>query len=225
MTKDRPILFSGAMVRAVLDGRKTQTRRIVKLPHNNPLGVWEPTTMGGENGGRTAAGETVPLQAAIWHTRTGDCLISPHGQPGDHLWVRETHRAVYPQDPTYNGGEPIEYDYRATYRPGDRLCDPTRWTPSIHMPRAACRLVLGVTGVRVERLNDCSFDDALAKGIPDYRQLLSEECGQGESMGECARRLKWPQRQYALLWDQINGAGAWEANPWVWVVEFRRVQI
>lgn len=92
--KEKPILFSGPMVRALLDGRKTQTRRAVKLPHNNPLGEWEPIVIGGPDGGRTAAGETLPLQGGIWHTRTGDSLMSPYGQPGDRLWVRETHAIV-----------------------------------------------------------------------------------------------------------------------------------
>ncbi|MDW3682986.1 hypothetical protein RA280_14760 [Cupriavidus sp. CV2] len=220
MTKEHPIRFSGAMVRAILDDRKTQTRQIMKPQPTPGLDGWDWSwPIPGKN--------VTPGTFDRWRADAKNPLsprYCPYGKPGDRLWVRETHRAVYPQDPTYNGGEPIEYDYRATYKPGDRLCDPTRWTPSIHMPRAACRLVLEVTRVRVERLNDCSFEDALAEGIPDYRQMLTEQCTHGESADACARRLRWPQRQYALLWDEINGAGAWEANPWVWVVEFRRVQ-
>jgi len=225
---ERPILFSGAMVRAILDGRKTQTRRVVKLPHNNPLGVWEPTTMGGENGGRTAAGETVPLQGAIWHTRTGDCLCSPHGQPGDRLWVRETwqhsnhpfgpydddcavfHRADYLDDPL---GPDLEHSPDGIRR---------QWRPSIHMPRSACRLELEVTGVRVERLNDCSEADAKAEGITPHevRQfwLIGASSDQRAAMHKQAA-----VEPFRELWNSINGAGAWKANPWVWVVEFRRV--
>lgn len=164
MTKERPILFSGSMVRAILDGRKTQTRRIVKLPHNNPLDQWEPTTIGGQNGGRTAAGETVPLQAAIWHTRTGDSLISPHGQPGDRLWVRETWARPAALDP---GPTVYRADYPACVPGGFEnipSADAITWRPSIHMPRALCRIALEITGVRVERLNDCSDADAAAEG-------------------------------------------------------------
>lgn len=93
----------------------------------------------------------------------------PYGEPGDRLRVRETFRRVYPQGPTYDGGQPIEHDYQATYLPGDRLVDPVRWKPSIHMPRAACRLELKIAGVRVERLNDCSEADAIAEGIQAYK--------------------------------------------------------
>lgn len=136
--KEHPVLMNAPMVRTTLDGSKTQTRRIVKLPHQNPLGVWEPSTMGGEHGGRTASGETVPLQATIWHTRTGDALMCPHGQPGDRLWVRETHRPIFGQTCGL-----IAVDYRADPREKwerlgdapDCLIKGVRWTPSIHMRR------------------------------------------------------------------------------------------
>lgn len=83
--KERPIIFSAPMVRALLSGEKTQTRRVVKLPHSNPLGQWETLLWGGQDGGRTKDGDTMPAQMAIGHSRTGDILLCPYGQPGDRL--------------------------------------------------------------------------------------------------------------------------------------------
>lgn len=195
--KETPLLFNAPMVRSVLDGRKTQTRRVVKLPHQNPLGVWEPSTMGGEHGGRTAKGGTIPLQAVIWHTRTGDSLMCPHGQPGDRLWVRETwssqdcmegealYRATAIQD-GMNAGEVQEIT----------------WRPSIHMPRWTSRINLEITGVRVERLQDISEGDVIQEGCPN----------------EILYGTGW----YRDLWESINGPGSWDANHWVWVIEFQR---
>lgn len=216
--RERPILFRGPMVRAILAGNKTQTRRVVKLPHTNPLGQWEPTTVGGA-GVRFSDGTPAPEQPAIWHTRTGDALLCPYGQPGDRLWVRETVRPIYPQDPAYNGGQPIEYDYAATYRHGDRLGDMfgvrRKWTPSIHMPRRACRLVLEVAAVRVERLNAISEADAMAEGI--VRQP-DDGFGLADSTHYHATD---PRVSFLGLWEAINGDGSVAANPWVWVIEFR----
>ena len=103
--------------------------------------------------------------------------------------------------------------------------DWTRPRPSIHMPRWASRITLEIVSVRVERLQDISYEDALAEGVLDFRQLIEPECQQGETADECARRLCWPQRSYRQLWESINGEGSWEKNPWVWVIEFRRVVV
>jgi hypothetical protein len=132
--------------------------------------------------------------------------------------VRENFCPIYPQDPAYNGGRPIEYDYAATYQHGNRLGDyigiKKRWKPSIHMPRAASRITLEITGVRVERLQDISGADALAEGItlhPNHRNKPRDNiCG--------------PVQTYRDLWEKINGPGSWEANPWVWAVSFKRVE-
>ena len=96
------------------------------------------------------------------------------------------------------------------------------WRPSIHMPRWASRITLEIVSVRVERLQDISYEDALAEGVLDFRPLIEPECQQGETADECARRLCWPQRCYRQLWESINGEGSWAKNPWVWVIEFRR---
>lgn len=202
--KERQILFSGAMVRAILDGRKTQTRRVVKLPHNNPLGAWEPTTIGGKGLYRDKActiPANEPERAAIWHTRTGDCVVALYGQPGDRLWVRETWREDSPDDAE-----------AAIYRADGRTDLPPefKWKPSIFMPRWASRITLEITGVRVERLQDIGWRDCAAEGTPN-----DPEHGIGYPT--------W-QDAYAALWDSINAKRApWASNPWVWVVEFKRV--
>lgn len=239
--KERPILFSGAMVRALLAGSKTQTRRAVKLPHANPLGHWEPATFGGKDGGCTAAGETIPEQGGIWHTRTGESLACPYGQPGDHLWVRETFGYVSPDEFERPHAE-CNVEYRAdlplgcTDRPGswpvdECAGDPARprWRPSIHMPRAASRILLEIASVRVERLHDISEVDAIAEG-GRFVDFGKNKFGQQQPGWRCDRlpsspddaldSAKWA---YANLWESINGAGSWDDNPWVWVVEFKRV--
>ncbi|HDR9358166.1 TPA: hypothetical protein QDB44_004062 [Burkholderia vietnamiensis] len=218
--KQRPILFSGPMVRAILEGRKTQTRRIVKLPHNNPLGTWEPTTIGGANGGKTAAGETVPLQGGIWHTRTGDCLMSPHGQPGDRLWVRETHVNWWWLDEANPEGPRVFSHVAAYAADGYELQPGEKWIPSIHMLRAASRITLEITGVRVERLQSITEADAIAEGIDRTAAGFWSTYGQSEADGTYSPRLS-----YQFLWDGLNAARGhgWDANPWVWVIQFRRI--
>ncbi|WP_305821361.1 hypothetical protein [Massilia brevitalea] len=253
--KERPILFSAPMVRALLDGSKMQTRRVVKLPHANPLGQWEPTTWGGANGGRTEAGATVPEQGAIWHTRTGDTLTCPYGQPGDRLWVRETWGVIsnawdddgnlidwIPDRPAtaitempfgqgYYSGHVI-YAADGGYEwagDDDGGGEPrSAWKPSIHMPRAASRILLEVVSVRVERLQDCSKKDAIAEGIHRYEHFWRDaeyplEDVAYEPMKGWPTRYSCPVQAYQALWESINGAGSWDANPWVWVVEFKRV--
>ncbi|KWF81260.1 hypothetical protein WL94_28205 [Burkholderia cepacia] len=227
--KERPILFSGPMVHAILDGRKTQTRRVVKLPHNNPLGAWEPTTVGG--GSVKYVGDIpAPEMAAIWHTRTGECYVCPHGDVGDRLWVRETHEVRRIGTETFDGGRPmrryagvayladggraeVDIDLN-TYQALDAK-ESRGWSPSIHMPRWASRITLEITGVRVQRLRDITWDDAIAEGIPDPRRA--------------ARRVdpvEGTVAQFRQLWDGLNAARGhgWDTNPWVWVVAFRRIE-
>ncbi|MDR5800669.1 hypothetical protein [Caballeronia sp. LZ001] len=233
--KERPLAFSAPMVRAILDGRKTQTRRVVKLPHANSLGQWEPTTIGGRNGGCTKDGQAIPEQGAIWHTRTADTLVCPYGQPGDRLWVRETWQGplfdsenweAYLEcpddfkDPKYchyaaDGGSPPAF-----INVDDELV--CRWQSSTCMPRWASRIMLKVTGVRVERLNDISEADAANKGLyclPASGRYVVQKGEQYFGGADRDARVV-----FADLWDRINGDGAWDANPWVWVVEFKRIE-
>jgi hypothetical protein len=229
--RERPILFSSPMVRALLDGSKTQTRRVVKLPHNNRLGVWEPTTVGGPNGGRTASGETVPFQGAIWHTRTGDSLICPHGQPSDRLWVRETCRAEELPD----GLDGVRYVADSAFAPivdtqeaAERWIDLNAYrgkkgavVPAIHMPRWASRLTLEVTCVRVERLQDISEDDAKAEGARLY--AAANELSHGGWSHDEWHVHASAKESFIRLWDGLAAPGSdWNANPSVWVVEFKR---
>ncbi|WP_423196749.1 Morphogenetic protein [Cupriavidus sp. H19C3] len=187
--KERPILFSVPMVRAILGGRKTQTRRVLKQAIGPSLsvgcedGVAELSWLHGDGPGHEVH-ETIKRVAC------------PYGLPGDRLWVRET---FFPAPASHGGG----WHYKATE--ADDFMPSMPWKPSIHMPRAACRLVLEVTGVRVERLNNCSEADAAAEGTSlDF-------------MHDTHRAA------FRELWHSINGAESWNANPWVWVVEFRRI--
>lgn len=196
MIKERPIIFSSPMVRAILDGRKTQTRRVIKEK-----------LMRGEG------------------AHVNNC---PYGKPGDRLWVRETWQGPLfydeiPEDWNSDKYKTPEYCY---YKASGDSCDFTdsddnfveRWSPSIHMPRWASRILLEVTNVRVERLHDISEEDAKAEGsyVCDYfgRRLLDQSSNQG-----C---YKWG---YRSIWESLNGSGSWHLNPFVWVVEFRTLEI
>ena len=204
MSVERPILFTASMVRALLDGSKTQTRRVVKLPHQNPLGKWESFDWGGPNGGRTAQGETVPFQQTIAHTRTGEIICCPYGQPGDRLWVRETWAAPHSEDarpPRAIQCDQMRIHYAASEGRGGLL-----WRPSIHMPRWTSRVTLEIVSVRVERLQTISRGDAMGEGCPFPNMAQGDD----------------PRQWYADLWEQINGPGTWVANPWVWVIEFKK---
>ncbi|MFM0058560.1 hypothetical protein PQR64_23340 [Paraburkholderia phytofirmans] len=233
--KEHMLYLTDDSVRAVLRSvnPKTQTRRVVKLPHNNPLGVWEPTLVGGPNGGRTVAGATIPEQGGIWHTRTGDSLLCPYGGPGDRLWVREAWCRLSDVRTADPGGDALRRHafYRADY-PGDTLmhddnpAEKIKWRSSRFMPRWASRITLEIVSVRVERVQDVSYEDALAEGVNDFAALIGDQPNAiGETSEETARRLQWPQRQYQMVWNEINAARghSWDANPWIWRIEFKHI--
>ncbi len=192
--KERPILFSGEMVRAILEGRKTQTRRIVKpepLPYTE---VWHPR-------------EQVCRHTDYWFARVA--ARCKYGVPGDRLWVRETWG-----DGEQNNCEPGVY-YRATDPAWDEEETGFRWKPSIHMPRWASRITLEVTGVRVERLQDISEADARDEGAGLLLEDREYWDGDPDQYRKCFR----------VLWESINGPGSWAENPWVWVIEFKRIEV
>jgi len=219
MSKERPILFSAPMVRALLDGSKSQTRRVVKpqpevSPGGHVMGEWLRKPLGGLLLPR-------PQDLAL------DC---PYGQPGDRLRVRETFTAYGRWETRFSAKKArdewhfvdmtVECDRRYQYaadNPGVPLAKergdalPGWYTrPAIFMPRAASRILLEIVNVRVERLNAITLSDickeGLAKSIYDF-------CPATDGF-----------RVWKELWESINGAGSWAANPWVWVLEFKRVQ-
>jgi hypothetical protein len=212
--RERPILFSGPMVRALLNGTKTQTRRVVKF-----TGPWEVSDLG-------ATGGEWPMR----EDSDGDWYDAhcPYGIPGDRLWVRETW-GLWDTLPC-QGPEGAQVFYRAT---DDKRIDLRHqlWRPSIHMPRWASRLTLTITDVRVERLQKISEADAQAEGLVPWSKdgkLTKYGVADPDGMpgsdypGTCPWR-EWrisPVDAYQRLWESINGVGSWDANPWVWVVSF-----
>ena len=227
--KERPILFSAPMVRAILEGRKTVTRRVVKV---QPFDLsWSRHDHRFEyTAGRLENGDEIDGFYA-YTTRSGGewSAKCPYGQPGDRLWVRETFADLrgtgieHRPDPE---GPLQRYAYAADCRPGSYADEARKdygikWKPSIHMPRAACRILLEITEVRVERLGDISDEQALAEGVRLYTDHA--EFGDWYHVEGIETYSAAPRRSFELLWSSINGADSWNSNPWVWVVEFKRV--
>jgi len=206
--KERPILFSGPMVRAILEGRKTQTRRIVNLDRAyHDCGRHEIMEWRNQNG----------FWFGLYEWNTVASLQCPYGNVGERLWVRETW-AVVPKvsddGPKHKAkGDGTGATWRADWN-GNPSGFP--WKPSIHMPRWASRINLEITGVRVERLNDISEADAYSEGvtIPSHYKFASN--GRPNDRNEA-------RVTFETLWESINGPESWPLNPWVWVVEFKRI--
>ncbi len=220
--KSHPIIFSAPMVRAILDGRKTQTRRVIK-----------------SNSGPRPDNVSWCAARFDWWCDPGGWINCPYGRPGDQLWVREHHWIVERYGRS-SGSAFLLYDDEWTE---DGLPDQTSpdrpWRgqpdhhirfgprPSIHMPRWASRIQLEVAGIRVEWLQGMSWKDALAEGIVptpcDHPDPKSARLGCTECMGTGIAES--PVDEFAELWDSINAkrGHGWETNPWVWVIEFSRV--
>lgn len=226
---ERPILFSGPMVRAILEGRKTQTRRLASI-------VWDTSKYWGPYDCWTLRKAGKPF-IGFGTSNNGQSVLWPHcpyGVPGDRLWVREAWRPspyhlcgpegcdcddvriVYPaDDATRIVSQAAEWRMPAAAKAGGGV-------PSIHMPRWASRIDLEIVSVRVERLQDLSRDDARAEGVESldrYHEHLEFLSSVGGGTGDAEIEV------FRSLWNEINGDRAtWESNPWCWVVEFKRVQ-
>lgn len=203
------MIFNGEMVRAILDDRKTQTRRPVKLPvHDKNLGC--------ELAGNELAGE---LSA-------GNYLNSAFGKPGDRIWVRETFRVhsratdvatlVYKASVRNSW---TEQTHRVPVSVCNKPATPEKWTPSLHMPRWASRILLEITDVRVERLREISQADAEAEGVGKLKKGFWKNYQPGWTEFQLTAR-----GSFATLWKSIYGDESWYADPWVWVVEFKRIE-
>ena len=226
---DRPIIFSGEMVRAILEGRKTQTRRpVIRYGNSSVKRVLGPTKDGFFD-------FILPEERGSSKDGIGHLVKCPFGQVGDRLWVRETfcleHQVERDDLPPFDDGRPIRWEYEGAecdpegadtwIQPHYKSTDPTpelcyedtdgeptvRWKPSIHMPRWASRITLEITEIRVERVQEITEEEAISEGFfPD----------DGVSEVYC----------FSEAWDSLyakKGLG-WYANPWVWVLTFRRVE-
>ena len=206
--KQHPILFQDDMVRAILSGSKTQTRRIAKVatvptkdpskPFVTPLGTWTPR----------------PIESHLAYYKY---------QTGDQLWIREAWRAAEtecewskPHRPHAKPSALIQDDCSIFYRASAKYMKP-KWRPSIFMPRWASRIQLAITNIRLEKLYDISDEDALAEGV-----IINPDGSFGDYL--YGTSFDTPMHSYFSLWEKINGYANLQSNPWVWVTEFKRVE-
>ena len=206
--KERPIIFSAPIVRAILAGAKTQTRRLVRPQPEDRCPLVRDWGAAFRN--------YAPHKAYLGNVKMADGswgrVQYHYGLPGDRLWVRETWGAW----PHMMGGvQPETLRYRAD---GEYQNDrgTWRWRPSIHMPRWASRITLEITDVRLEQLQDISEADAVAEGCKPIRPELVQD-------GLIARPGRSAVEEFRLVWEEIHGGGSWDANPFVWVATFRRI--
>ncbi len=234
---EKPILFSAPMVRAILDGRKTVTRRVLNKSNTFFNGMAWPQDVSESDcnwqsawvdDGPSPAGNPGPYLHVEWpygklcDGGTDEKLwarVYPRKQPGDLLWVRE---AWSPIGELSECTGPADIHYRATSTEAEAaLCE---WKPSIHMPRWACRLRLRVTAVKVERLQDISEEDAIAEGIIAMRSRAGSVPITVYGYDANAQNHSPSARDaFSFLWTSINGPGSWDVNPWVASFSFERV--
>jgi hypothetical protein len=242
MIKERPILMSAPMVRAILEGRKNQTRRIVKSKNNvhgyNSVSLVSKEEYNDEIAPELEGNVVAKKPMALFYRGPiNDLDIEcPYGNLGDRLWVRESFKkwCIDGTDTVEDGWWTVRYradnniqEHCATWdccatddSPTEVGCEkePDIWTPSIHMPRWASRILLEITGIRVERLQDISWDDCLSEGIlqkQEHDYTVYFDYLKNDYLASN------PKESYQSLINKINGPETWEQNPWVWVVEFR----
>ncbi|MDN0127434.1 hypothetical protein [Yersinia massiliensis] len=217
---EKPILFNSEMVNAILSGRKTMTRRIISEKTLHLFGV------------AAGAGECHPIELCDQRSQSYYLEFCPLGKTGDQLWVREAFATGLCTKSTLA--------YRATHKTEDLeegWGETIKWTPSIHMPRWASRINLLITGVRVERLQDISEQDAMAEGITAKEVIIETRYEGGGHVEITADRFFFVGgddegyesvgEAFAELWDSIYGqkeGESWQANPWVWVINFERME-
>ncbi|HDU1493030.1 TPA: hypothetical protein REW05_004683 [Klebsiella pneumoniae] len=215
---ERGMIFNGEMVRAILDGRKTQTRRIIKWKQTRFTEIGER-----EDGSKWPWSEDAEHACDFWHP-------CPFGAVGDRIWVREAFRvhsrATDVATLVYKASERnswTEQTHRVPVAVCNKPATPEKWTPSLHMPRWASRILLEITGVRVERLNAISEEDAEAEGIDMEALYDSQDCY------DCIADHNMTGRPtvtgaFKYLWESIYGDESWNSNPWVWVIDFKRIE-
>lgn len=220
--KERGMIFNGEMVRAILDGRKTQTRRPLKWKQTRFTEIGER-----EDGSKWPWSEDAEHVCDFWHP-------CPFGAVGDRIWVRETFQGplfdfdqmeAYQEDSS-KFQNPEFCVYKADGKPAPEFFDADEnlhccWRPSIHMPRWASRILLEITDVRVERLHSISERDAVREGL--YQLPASGRYCLKPGMQYFGEAIHSAREVYSWLWESIYGAESWNANPWVWVVEFKRI--
>jgi hypothetical protein len=195
--KERPILFSGEMVRAILDGRKTQTRRVVKINGSIPMMVTD-KSIEPWNGTKE---QLINAMVLAGHR-------CKYGRAGDRLWVKETH-FMLGEKPIYRASCQLDQHGKEDWWVSDGLMIPDiKWKPSIFMRRKHSRITLEIVSVRVERLKHITHEDCIREGCKPHPCQPSQSCN----------------GDYERLWESINGAGSWDANPWVWVIEFKKCE-
>jgi len=201
--KERPILFSAPMIRAILEGRKSQTRRVIKFPPDfTGEEVWPNGSLGVKYSAHFDGVDIVKRLRPRWNV-------------GDRLWVRETWR---PKTHSFPTGWP--YEYRATAEQDGTPTDGI-WKPSIFMPREASRLTLEIADIRAERLQDMYEDDAIVEGV---EVIYTDSGAFYHNYGKSGGYFSNPIDSFASLWDSINGEGAFAQNPFVWAITFKQVE-
>jgi hypothetical protein len=248
--RERPILFSAPMVRAILDGRKTVTRRTMKT---QPSEAWQPATYDDVHKMRDddfvmRKGEPVTIGWGPSSWDGEEAYVSPYGQPGDLLWVREAWRAPASLDDLSGSSiadKCLDTGYRKPWcplkfeatgdvnsarewryfgaKPGEAI--PGRYRHARFMPHWASRITLELTSVRVERVQEISDNQAIAEGIernPEYPTLWKRGDLHGDQ--NTMKSTGFPKLAFRSIWEAINGHESWSTNPWVWVVEFKRLE-